>query len=176
MSILTLEGFIRETVIVELGIMVKTRRLQYLSFAVMSSMIEFLGACLDNKGFHEPKRSRMRFEKAITDLDSFKKYRGFIGNRNRIDLYAELRSGLVHASLPKSKIELTERFDPMGKGTHLKERVLSNRTRNKKRLFLVCEDLYEDICNAANEVIQKMQADRTYHKASEPFLATKIEI
>ena len=178
MSTKTLEDFINDTVIDEIGTMVYTPRLKYLSFFVMSSAIEFLGACLDKEGFHKKGISETRFKKAINELNSFGRYRGFIGGGSGVDLYAELRCGLLHAGLPQAHIELTEHADRVCGRMHLQPPVtLVGRTTNP-RLILVCEDLYGDICGAAKEVIAKMKADmgQNYKKADMPFLATDISI
>ncbi len=68
MSPMTIEGFIKNTVIDELGIMVNTPRLKYLSFGVMSSAIEFLGACLDTVDFHLPKKSKSRSRRLFSPM------------------------------------------------------------------------------------------------------------
>jgi hypothetical protein len=58
MSTITIEGFINDNLIkripqkATLQVMVDTPELKYLSFIVMTSAIEFLGACLDSKDFH----------------------------------------------------------------------------------------------------------------------------
>jgi len=173
---MTLEEFIQDTIIDALGIMVNTPKLKYLSFGVMSSAIEFLGACLDTEGFHVSDRSRMRFEMAMKSLSTFCQYRKYIGSGKRIDLYKELRSGMIHALLPQSRVELTQRAELNGGGKHLQEHILKNRNNNPKRLLLVCEDLYDDIRGAANELITELKTNKYHHKATEPFLATDIEI
>ncbi|MHB1756772.1 MAG: hypothetical protein ACYCT9_04575 [Leptospirillum sp.] len=175
MTPMTLEDFIKNTIIDELGIMVNTPGLKYLSFGAMSSAIEFLGACLDTEDFHKPKQSERRFKKAINELNSFGRYRGSIGPGSGIDLYAELRSGMIHALLPQSRVELTERADPNGGGKHLKELNLKDRSTNP-RLLLVCEDLYDDISTAAIEVIQELKSGNYFHKVDKAFMATEIEI
>lgn len=177
MSTKTLEDFIKDTVIDEIGIMVYTPRLKYLSFFVMSSAIEFLGACLDKEDFHKKGISGTRFKKAINELNSFGRYRSFIGSGSGVDLYAELRCGLLHAGLPQSHIELTEHADRVCGRMHLQRVTLGGRITNP-RLILVCEDLYCDICGATKEVIAKMKANKgkNYKKADMPFLATDILI
>ena len=172
---ISLEDFINNTVIGDLGIMVETPQLKYLSFFVMSSVIEFLGACLDIDDFNKKGKSGARFKKAINELESLKEYREL--NRNEIDLYAELRCGLLHAGIPQSHIELTERKDKNCGKMHLKPCTLKYRKTNP-RWILVCEDLYCDIRNAAKEVITKMKADQEgkYKDAKMPFLATDTSI
>ena len=171
---MTLETFIQTTIIDEIKIMVGTPRLQYLSFIVMSSAIEFLGACLDTKDFHIDHRSRMRFELAIKSLGAFSRYSSFIsGGGSGYDLFAELRCGMVHAALPKSKVELIQRAEINSGIKHLQEANLQ-RTTNPKRLILVCEDLCNDIHAASIEVIGELKTGKYLHKATDPFLATDI--
>lgn len=172
---MTLEEFINNTVIDEIGIMVSTPRLKYLSFIVMSAAIEFLGACLDNQSFHTSSRSQIRFEKAINEIPALSKYRGFLGKGSGINLYTELRCGLIHAALPQSGIELTEWADVVCGQKHMEIISLDNRSTNP-RLILVCEDLYDDIHKAAGEVLQMLNSGKYVHKANAPFLATDINI
>lgn len=180
MSPMTLEEFIQNTIIDELKIMVDTPRLKYLSFIVMSSAIEFLGACIDNKNtdFHPPVcvpgLSPSRFKKAIDGIPAFEKYRGFVGRGSTIDLYGELRCGMSHAALPQPSLELTERKDKVCGKMHLQ--IVSLENRRNRRLILVCEDLCEDIRQAAGEVIQRLRLGKDHHKAMEPFLLTDIKI
>lgn len=172
---MTLEEFINNTVIDEIGIMVSTPRLKYLSFLVMSSAIEFLGACLDNKPFHTIGRSQTRFKKAINEIQALSNYRRFLSKGSGIDLYTELRCGLSHSALPKRNIELTELRDPVAGSMHLQVQQL--KTRPNPRLILVCEDLYNDISLAATEVIAELKNPGKYHhNAIDPFMLTDIEI
>lgn len=169
---MTLEHFINNVIKDELGIMINTPRLKYLSFIVMSSAIEFLGACIDNdnRDFHVSGLSSSRFEKAIDEIPALIKYR-----KNKKILYEELRCGLSHVALPKSKIELTERNDQVCGKMHMQIQVLINRT-HPRRLILVCEDLYDDISHAATEVIERLKLGRDHHKVYESFMATDIRI
>ena len=172
---MTLEEFINNTVIDEIGIMVSTPRLKYLSFLVMSSAIEFLGACLDDKSFHTTGRSEVRFKKAINEISALSKYRGFSGQGSGINLYTELRCGLIHAALPQSRVELTERANGVCGQRHMQKVTLDNRT-TPKRLILVCEELYDDVRLAAVEVIGRLRLGNDFHKTNNPFLATDIRI
>jgi hypothetical protein len=181
MPLVTLEDFIRNTIIDELTIMVNTPRLKYLSFIVMSSAIEFLGACIDPNSntpvdFHAWKPSGERFKLAINKLNAFERYRDFLGaGKNKIDLYVELRCGMIHAVLPKSHVELTERIDPIIGKSHLKCLSLKNRS-SPTSLILVCEDLNADIRAAAEEVIMGLRNGNYHLKAIQPVLATDIMI
>ena len=178
---MTLEEFINTNIKSNLGVMVATPELKYLSFIVMSSSIEFLGACIDqnNPDFHPPRfvpgLSSSRFNNAINAIPAFGKYRRFVGRSSTIDLYSELRCGLSHSALPKPNIELTELRDPVAGSMHLQVQHL--KTRPNPRLILVCEDLYNDISLAATEVIAELKNPGKYHhNATDPFMLTDIEI
>jgi hypothetical protein len=182
MSTITIEGFINDNLIkripqkVTLQVMVDTPELKYLSFIVMTSAIEFLGACLDSKDFHVGGRSKFRFELAIKKLGAFSGYKSYIsGGGSGYDLFAELRCGMVHAALPKPNIELTERADKVcGK---MNMQVVQLQNRKNPRIILVCEDLYDDISRAATEVIAELKNPGKYHhNATDPFMLTDIEI
>ena len=170
---MTIEEFIHATVIGDLGIMVFTPKLKYLSFGVMASMIEFLGACLDDKDFSQRDCSQIRFNKAIEDLGALVKYKQFI--KSDFDFYGNLRCGMLHTAIPGKGIELTERADPKGSGKHLEVHTLRGRDQSA-RLFLVCEDFYEDICKGAEELIEKMKNGTTHKKASMTCLFTDFDI
>lgn len=74
---MTIEWYIKNVLVKDLGKMVFTPGLQYLSFGVMGSMIEFLGAFYDNEDFHKQGLSRDRFSRAIQSLTAFTEYRNF---------------------------------------------------------------------------------------------------
>ena len=174
MPTLTLEDFINETIIRNLKVMVDTPELKYLSFIVMSSAIEFLGACLDNKDFNVEDRVRIRFEGSIKSLRSFSSYKGYLYNGGKgYDLYKELRCGMIHNALPMSKIELIQRAEIKSGIAHLREYNF-NRKTNPTRLVLVCEDLYDDIKAAATETIGELKKMTYLHKATDQFMATDI--
>jgi len=174
MPTLTLEDFINETIIRDLGVMVYTPELKYLSFIVMSSAIEFLGACLDNKDFNVEGRVKTRFEYPIKFLRSFSSYKSYLYNGGQgYDIYKELRCGLIHNALPMSKIELIQRAEIKSGIVHLREYNF-NRKTNSTRLVLVCENLYDDIKAAATETIEELKKMTYLHKATDQFMATDI--
>ncbi len=73
----TIKDFIDTTILHDLNTMIQCPGLQYLSFGVMGSLIEFLGACHDTCGFFEEGVSEKRFRAAICKLDSFSAYRKY---------------------------------------------------------------------------------------------------
>ena len=63
----TIEDFINTVIHNNIYTMINTPGLQYLSFGVMASMIEFLGACFDCDDFFKDGISGQRFRKAINE-------------------------------------------------------------------------------------------------------------
>jgi len=100
---ITAKEFIKRVLIKEIGEVVKSH--PWLGFVLISSGIEFLGKCIDTKNptdWNKPGQSGPNFRDAINSLDAFSKYRDLL-KRKDIDLYAELRCGLVHSFAPNSK-------------------------------------------------------------------------
>lgn len=142
--------FIEVVFIHDIGRMIDCK-LHYLSFFLISTGIEFLGACLDNYPFQEPGHSEARFNGAINDSSLFpNSYRSV---NSSYDLYHNLRCGLLHASLPKKPLELIQQVeaDQMNLN-HLDIRVI----RRTLRLVLVSEVFYKDFKSACNEIIDKI--------------------
>src|SRR6185295_2064759 len=120
----------------------------YLSFPLMAISIEFLGKCLDQgqKGWHKGKM-RDDFNKAIDELEALKKYRKISKIVVRDFLYNSLRNGMCHSLIPKRgkdgwSIGLSHTDHP-----HVV-------FPGHKRIQLHAPVLYEDIKNAALEVIE----------------------
>lgn len=154
---MTTEWYIKNVLAKDLGKMVFTPGLQYLSFGVMGSMIEFLGAFFDNEDFHTQGLSQKRFSKAIQSLIAFKKYREFDDPKNPHDLYSNMRCGMAHIGKPNVGVVFTERANPEEWDKHL-QICNVNDPNHPQRLILVCEDLYFDITNGANELLYRMNA------------------
>lgn len=123
------------------------------SFSLMAQGIELLGACLDEKPFHESGHSRKRFRRAVGALFP-SAYQPF-NQVGEYDLYNNLRCGLLHVVLPKSRLELIQRMEleqfPCG---HLG----FDDRRGNRRLVLVAEDMYVDFATACREVIRRIEA------------------
>ena len=174
---MTIEWYIKNVLVKDLGKMVFTPGLQYLSFGVMGSMIEFLGAFFDDKGFHEQGLSRDRFSKAIQSLDAFTKYRKFDNRNSPHDLFSNMRCGMAHIGRPNVGVAFTERGNPKEWDKHLQVCNVKDQN-NPQRLILVCEDLYFDITNGANELLNRIKAKDGSIKrnSSDSFLNPSLEI
>lgn len=113
----------------------------YISFVFMASIIEFIGKCYcrckDGLPF-QVSNTRYDYCKIIKELDSLKKYSFFNfkdskGYNNY--MYTELRCGMVHALLPKTKIKLSPTENELGDYT------------------IGASELYSDIKNAWEEIM-----------------------
>ena len=174
---MTIEWYIKNVLVKDLGKMVFTPGLQYLSFGVMASMIEFLGAFFDNEDFYKQRLSRDRFSKAIQSLTAFTEYRKFDNPQNLHDLYSNMRCGMAHIGKPNVGVAFTERGNPKEWDKHLQVCKV-NDPNHPQRLILVCEDLYFDITNGANELLKLMKAKDPSIKrnSSNSFLNPSLEI
>jgi len=138
MKTITPKEFIQQVLINEVGEI--HERFPYISFATMAIGIEFLGKCLSNEeDWNKQGNSKTDFEFAINNLNSFEKYRDFLGE---YELWTSLRNGFLHSFVPKNKLTLSSK-DEM---EHLKE--------HNGKLNLKCEDLYSDFKLACEEVLQ----------------------
>ena len=174
---MTIEWYIKNVLVKDLGKMVFTPGLQYLSFGVMGSMIEFLGAFFDNEDFYKQRLSRDRFSKAIQSLTAFTEYRKFDNPQNLHDLYSNMRCGMAHIGRPNVGVAFTERGNPKEWDKHLQVCNV-NDPNHPQRLILICEDLYFDITNGANELLNRMKAKDSLitRNSSDPFLNPSLEI
>ncbi|MHB1529327.1 MAG: hypothetical protein ACYDDA_06260 [Acidiferrobacteraceae bacterium] len=147
----TLSGFL-EVVGKDLRRMINDCGLHYLSFSIMGGVIELLGAALDDKPFSEEGISRQRFNSALQQLPSLHRYQQhYIGVDH--DLYVHMRCGMAHVVLTGKGVVFTQRGDPTDGTRHLK----TDSYRGVKRLILVCEDLYNDIIQAIQEIHSKSE-------------------
>lgn len=161
---MTIEWYIKNVVMKDLGRTVFTPGLQFLSFGMMGPTIEFFGACFDDDSFFEPYLSESRFRKAIDSLDSLKDYRPYNtpptpknGPYPPHDLFANMRCGMAHIGSPGFGVAFTERGNPDEWDKHLQIWKVDD-PKHPNRLILVCEDLYFDISKAADELLQKMKS------------------
>lgn len=123
----------------------------YLSFLLISSGIEFLGACIDNQDFDEVNLSKKRFVDAIETFfpSSYKPHA-----RN---LYNNLRCGLAHIVSPNNKIGLTQLKESKLFGTtHLGIDATGN-------LILIAETFFDDFKIACDKVIELIQKGTLTH-------------
>lgn len=138
MKTITPKEFIQQVLINEVGVI--HEKFPYISFATMAIGIEFLGKCLSSEeNWNKPNQSKIDFEFAINNLNSFEKYRDFL---TEYELWTSLRNGFLHSFVPKNKLTLSSN----GEMEHLKE--------HNGKLNLKCEDLYLDFKSACEEVLQ----------------------
>ncbi|MEO7216298.1 hypothetical protein [Mucilaginibacter sp.] len=132
--------FIEVVILNQLGDIVKLH--PYLSFGLIATSIELLGACLDDHSIQKRGESGDRFRMAINVLFP-SKYHNYAIKNTPYDLYSELRCGLNHSFLPKPSIALSQRASG---NNHLS--ILNN------QLILSAEDFYEDLQNAGLKIIE----------------------
>lgn len=144
------KSFIEHTLIDGIGEVVKLNA--YLSFALMAMGIEFIGKC--NLPDHEdwnikPDKAFKKGHELLTDEDS--RYAD-------INLKDELRNGLVHSFLPKSKIVLSE----------VKNGQIHFGKDSSDRTILVAEILFRDFVRTC---IKTLRSDFTEQdKMNKPFI------
>lgn len=120
MTSLTPQDFIQNVLIDQIEDIHKNHA--YISFSLMAIGIEFLG------------QSKIDFEYAINNLDSFKDYRPFLSTHF---LWTSLRNGFLHSFVPKNTITLSS-GDEM---PHLEE--------HNNKVNLKCENFYNDFKNVS---------------------------
>ena len=130
----------------EIKDLVEYSKAPFIKFQILSTALEFLGACMDNKDFAEERVSEERFNKAITKLMP-KKYHKYAKKDASINLYSILRCGMIHKLKPlNDKVILTERKNVV------KDKKLNMTENDNKQLIVVLEDFYEDIYTACENL------------------------
>ena len=143
----TLDWFLNQVVKNGLNTMIQSQ-LHYLSFAVMGSVIELLGAVYDFENFHQNGVSQKRFNQALQNIPSLTRYAPYTGKQVPHDLWTNMRCGMAHVGKPGPGVVFTQRNDAACGNSHLRTAVFNGKTR----LILVCEDLYDDIIEAIEYV------------------------
>lgn len=137
----------------------------YSKFLILIQGIEFLGACQDKKPFESEERglSKKRFRKGMILLGA--KYSGFLDDNNEISFYRDFRCPMIHQfKHNQSKITLATSEGVNHDEVHLKK-------SEKGQLYIVLEDFYKDIKQAAETLIgQIKQGKFSVEKLSEPYL------
>lgn len=129
----------------------------YLSFIIMANGIEFLGHCISNsQNWDQERVSKARFEEAVKNIPSLKKYEQYLIENHTYDLYGSLRCGLSHAAKPKHEITLSSKKE----APHLQI--------NAGRLNLKCEDFHAEFREACIFVITQNFA--AADKMNQPFI------
>lgn len=157
--------FIQNVLINEIGEIHKNHA--YISFAIISIGIEFLGKCLNKyEDWNEPRRSKADFELAINNLNSFSSYRPLLKSHN---LWDSLRNGFLHSFVPKNTLSLSSKDG----AAHFFPSSLT-------QINLKCEDLYIDFKGACEEVINKTSFPSSKMErpllSVPPTLATLVDI
>jgi len=123
------------------------------SLSLVCQGIEFLGACLDSEPFPAKGLNAPRFRRAIYDLFPASYHPFNQGSGRPLDLYENLRCGLLHIFWSESRLEIVRRSEQVGTTLHHLE---VREIRGMSRLILVSEDLFEDYEKACIEIISKI--------------------
>jgi hypothetical protein len=102
MKKLTVEDTINQVIQKEMKELVYFQGAPYVKFVLLSVAVEFLGACLDSHEFHDEKQSQERFNNALKLFP--KKYHKFAKKDSKINLFKELRCGMIHKLSPLSSV------------------------------------------------------------------------
>lgn len=133
MTSLTPQDFIQNVLIDQIEDIHKNHA--YISFYLMAIGIEFLST---EEDWNKQGQSKIDFEYAINNLDSFKDYIPFLSTHF---LWTSLRNGFLHSFVPKNTITLSS-GDEM---PHLEE--------HNNKVNLKCENFYNDFKNACHEIL-----------------------
>ncbi|NWL03596.1 hypothetical protein DM790_22480 [Flavobacterium collinsii] len=145
-DILTVKNTIEKIIQGEIKEIIQFEKAPFIKFQLLSTSLEFLGACMDNKEFYAKKSSEERFNKALIKLMP-KKYHKYAKNDSAISLYSILRCGMIHKLRPlNDTILLSERKNIEGD---------INMTEINNQLIIILEDFYDDI-NQACENLKKL--------------------
>lgn len=137
----------------------------YSKFMILIQGIEFLGACQDDKPFdsEERKLSKARFRKGMVLLGE--KYKDYLDDNSKISFYRDFRCPMIHQfKHNQKKITLATRDGINHQELHLKK-------NENDQLYIVLEDFYNDIENAALKLIDEIKEGKhDVNKLSEPYL------
>jgi hypothetical protein len=112
---------------------------RYHIFILIAVGIETLGAALDKYAWHYEKAgSKKRFNKALSNYQSLKKYTGS-------DLYSKLRCGMAHVYVPR-----------YGLGINMKSEGGAHNKINNRKLLLHIEDFFNDFIEACQELVDNI--------------------
>jgi len=146
MDVITQEKYIRQVLIDEIGDVVNQHK--WLSFILICSGIEFLGGCLDTnqRDLNTSGRSKKRFNTAIFMLFPQDYHQYINKGKDNVGLYAQLRCGMNHVTLPGLNVALSERKSQ-----------IPNLSILENRLVLIAEDFYDDFKNACQKIISMLE-------------------
>jgi hypothetical protein len=140
------ENYINHVLINEIGDVVEHHK--WLSFILICSGIEFLGGCIDTKeiNLNAGGRSKERFNTAILSLFPPNYHQYVNTGKGGNGLYAQLRCGVNHVTIPGLNVVLSERKSQ-----------IPNLSIWNERLVLIAEDIYDDFKDACNKVIGMLE-------------------
>ena len=133
--------FLEKVIINDIKLM-QDKGLYYLSFALMASAIETLGAFLDKKPLRARAQSYKRFNLAVERLFP-SKYKQI--NKNGF-LYDKLRNHLSHNLLPSSYLILIDTENDSQKHLNFEN----------EKLIVAADVFYKDLKNATLKIIDKI--------------------
>lgn len=137
----------------------------YSKFMILIQGIEFLGACQDKEPFDSeiPGLSKIRFNNGMSLFG--KKYMKFIGKKAEVNFYKDFRCPMIHQfKHNQKKITLATKKGVNNQDVHLKK-------NENGQLYIVLEDFYTDIFEAASKLIEKVESGKySVEKLSEPYL------
>ena len=135
----------------------------FLKFIILLQGIEFLGSCYDSLPFSERGQSEIRFNRGLGKLGE--KYTKYTQGGHHQYFYNFFRSPMIHQfKHDQKKITLATENSVCYQDVHL--------TLNPEgRLYVVLEQLYDDIRLAAQELIDKVKSGEIkIDKLKDPFL------
>ena len=105
------KDLIKDYYISELNVL--SNKHPFTAFMVISCGIEFLGKCISSEtDWFLGSHSKDHFNNALTKFGSLDKYskigKEYDGKGNDVSLYDIIRCGIIHSSIPKAGITITE--------------------------------------------------------------------
>jgi hypothetical protein len=142
---MTVQETINSVIQGEVKELIKYQGAPFIKFQLIVTSIEFLGACLDQHDFETKDHSEQRFNAAISKLFP-KKYHKYAKSNSSINLYRDLRCGMIHKLRPLgTAIGLASKQNSPCKHLEIKN----------ETLILVLEDFYEDLYAACESLKKK---------------------
>ncbi|MGL5681895.1 MAG: hypothetical protein ACRDDZ_02430 [Marinifilaceae bacterium] len=146
-----IEHFINNVIISQLGMLQQTDA-TFISFVAMGQAIEVMGSLLDNKPMKAKGQSSKRFNACINYLLGG----GYRIHNENMYLYDKLRNQMVHTFIPSGDILLIREKDNLQGMKHL--------TKVDGRLVLISEQMYADICKAAQRLCSLLHSGKVKAK------------
>jgi len=140
---------IRKVILNDFAGVMETHESTIGKFILIAVGIEFLGACLDKQHMNATARSEIRFNSAILKLFPAK-YHHFVKKGSEPNFYLDFRCPVIHQFKPGKSIFLCSRGDGSDEG-------IKHLTYNSAgTLTLIAEDLYDDLANAGQKMINQL--------------------